>query len=204
MFSFPEQSMCGLSLAPRTQVTEIFALGREDAECSLQRVKSEILDKQLLRDPISWAMLWSHGNRASENTFVILSRERLEKEHLPGSRRWGYGQDEGGLGKGLGWELVPGKPSALSLTSSSPTFPFYIPTPLSFLLTKLTWQKELRLWKQTNKKWALSGIDTQNVLNEWKGPSFFCRRDILFPLPLRRPPFLCLYYGNYNATSRAI
>ena len=53
MFSFPEQSMCGLSLAPRTQVTEIFALGREDAECSLQRVKSEILDKQLLRDPIS-------------------------------------------------------------------------------------------------------------------------------------------------------
>lgn len=56
----------------------------------------------------------------------------------------------------------------LSLTSSSPTFPFYLPTPLSFLVTKLTWQKELRLRKQTNhlKKWALSGIDTQNVLNE--------------------------------------
>lgn len=56
MFSFPKQSMCGLSLALRTQVTEIFALGREGAECSLkmcQPVKQEILDKQLSRDPIS-------------------------------------------------------------------------------------------------------------------------------------------------------
>lgn len=28
VFSFTERSMCGLSLAPHTQVTEIFALGR--------------------------------------------------------------------------------------------------------------------------------------------------------------------------------
>lgn len=130
MFSFPEQSMCGLSLAPRTQVTEIFALGREDAECSLQRVKSEILDKQLLRDPVSWAMLWSQDNSARENTLVILSRERLEKEHLPGSRRWGYGQDEGGLGRGLGWELVPSKPRALDSHILQPHFPFLHPHPL--------------------------------------------------------------------------
>lgn len=56
MFSFTKQSMCGLSLVPSTQVTEIFALGREGAECSLkmlQLVKLEILDKQLWRDPIS-------------------------------------------------------------------------------------------------------------------------------------------------------
>lgn len=33
----------------------------------------------------------------------------------------------------------------LTLTSSSPTFRFYIPTPVSFLVTELTWQKELRL-----------------------------------------------------------
>lgn len=36
MFSFTKQSMCGLSLAPSTQVTEIFALGREGAECSFK------------------------------------------------------------------------------------------------------------------------------------------------------------------------
>lgn len=29
MFSFPPQSMCGLRLALRTQVTEIFALGEK-------------------------------------------------------------------------------------------------------------------------------------------------------------------------------
>lgn len=45
MFSFTEQSMCGLSLARRTQVTEIFALGKEGAECSLKNAPTgEIRD----------------------------------------------------------------------------------------------------------------------------------------------------------------
>lgn len=39
VFSFTKQSMCGLSLAPTTQVTEIFALGREGAECSLKMLQ---------------------------------------------------------------------------------------------------------------------------------------------------------------------
>jgi hypothetical protein len=49
-------SMCGLCLPLSTQVTEIFALGREGADRSLktlQMVKQEILDKQFSEDPIS-------------------------------------------------------------------------------------------------------------------------------------------------------
>lgn len=36
MFSFTKQSMCGLGLAPSTQVTEVFALEREGAEYSFK------------------------------------------------------------------------------------------------------------------------------------------------------------------------
>lgn len=49
--------------------------------------------------------------------------------------------DWGGVWGGSWSQANPGR---LSLTSSSPTFRFYIPTPLSFLVTGLTWQKELK------------------------------------------------------------
>lgn len=144
-------------------------------------------------EPVKTLLLSFQGRGSRKNTCLGRGGEDMVRMKADWGGAWGGSWSQANLGR-------------LSLTSSSPTFHFYIPTPLSFLVTKLTWQKELRLWKQTNylQKWAWSGIDTQNVLNEWKGPSFFCRRDILFPLPLRRSPFLCLYYGNNNATSRAM
>lgn len=155
--------MCGLSLAPHTQVTEIFALGRESAECSLkmlQLVKSEILDKQLLRDPISWAMLWSHDNSASENTLLSFQGRCSRKNFCLGHGGEDLGMVEGvgeGGKRGVGcknkrrwdgavhrqiWSVcLSHSPALLSLLSLSPA---------PFLEARLTWQKELRFRKQSN------------------------------------------------------